>query len=336
MDGDAKWFFDDVAVTPGTQYTFSNKYKSTAPSSYVARYTSTTGVQTYVQIGTVQPSADWTQFSVSFTPPADTASLTIFHLLSAAGTLTVDAYSLTLFTAPPAVPGAFDKGYVTLSFDDGWTSHYRNVLPMLNNAGLKATFFVMSDEAKHADEENLNDPNSYLTYARLKELQTAGHEVTAHTRTHSSLVGLSSLQAKNEVQGSREDLLNEGFTPVSVFAYPFGDYNNNVIQIVKDAGFAGARSVDGGYNTKLDDKYVLKVQNVLMGTSADQMKEWINHAVETKTWVTLVFHQVDTSLPNQGVEDYSTTPAKLQAVLEYLKQNNIAVVTAQQGLQLMQ
>jgi peptidoglycan/xylan/chitin deacetylase (PgdA/CDA1 family) len=248
------------------------------------------------------------------------------------GSLTVDMFSLSVSSQAGA--DKFDKGYVTLSFDDGWSSAYRNVMPKLNTAGLKGSFYVITNEANVADDSEINDPNAYLTYSKLKEMQNAGHEVTAHTRTHVSLLNLNDQQANSEINGSRSDLIGQGFTPVDTFAYPYGDHNATAEQRVKNAGFAGARSVDEGYNTKATNKYALKVQNVLMGTTAAQMKAWIDQAVQDKTWLNIVFHQVD-NLQHTSEEDYSTTPAILQQVIDYLKSKNVSVITTHQGIQMM-
>lgn len=202
---------------------------------------------------------------------------------------------------------------------------------MLEDANLVGTFYIITDEAKNADPANINDEDSYMDYGRIHEIAAAGNEVTAHTRTHASLLNLSTAQLLSEVQGSRQDLLDEGFTPVNTFAYTYGEYDARSIQAVKDAGFAGARTVDDGYNTKLTDKFLLMDQNVETTTSAAQMIEWINTAVANKTWVILTFHQV-----YSGTDQYSTTPAKLQQVVDYLEENDIPVITTSQGLQLMQ
>jgi len=104
--GDAKWYFADVPVTPDTQYTFSNYYQSTAVTHLVARYTSTTGALSYVTLlSSVPVSASWKQQTAMFTPPAGTASVTVFHVIAAVGSLTVDNYSLTTGgTTPPPPP----------------------------------------------------------------------------------------------------------------------------------------------------------------------------------------------------------------------------------------
>ncbi len=93
--GDAKWYFKDVNVTPGTQYTFSNYYQATVPTSLIAQYTLTTGALSYVTLAaTVPTAAAWTKLTYTLTPPTNAKSVTVFHILSAVGTLTTDNYSI--------------------------------------------------------------------------------------------------------------------------------------------------------------------------------------------------------------------------------------------------
>lgn len=99
FDGDAKWYFDPVAVTPGT-YQFSDHYRSDISTYLVARYTSPTGAFSYFDLATLQPSAGWTNASVSFTVPSDAAQMTIFHLISGKGYLSIDDLSLTAYVLP--------------------------------------------------------------------------------------------------------------------------------------------------------------------------------------------------------------------------------------------
>jgi len=94
-DGDAKWFFTPVAVTAGTQYTFSDYYQSTVPTSLVAQFDNGNGVYNYVDLGAVSASSSWTQVSQSVTAPAGAQKVTIFHLLNAVGTLSIDDASFS-------------------------------------------------------------------------------------------------------------------------------------------------------------------------------------------------------------------------------------------------
>ncbi len=330
-DGDGKWYFDDVAVTPGTTYNFSDYYKSTGPSLVVVRYTDGAGAFTYVQIGAPAITSQWQQFSGNFTPPAGTVSVTVFHLLNGIGTLWVDKFSLTPGAGTTPDPAAFDKGYVSLTFDDGWNSQYLNARSKLNTAGLKATFYIISQEMFNAEQTNNTDPNEYVNVAQVQQLQADGHEISAHTRTHASLISLSPQQLISEVQGSRTDLQSVGIQPSDTFAYPYGDYSTSVIQAVKNAGYVGARSVEGGFNTKTSDKFVLKTLSAEIGTPLQEIKNAIDAAAANKVWLTLMFHNVD----NTGSQ-YSTTPESLQQIIDYIKQKNIAVITVHEGVQKMQ
>jgi|GEM_PF-742364 len=326
-DGDAKWVFNEVPVTAGKTYVYSDRFKGSGPNAVVAQYRNAAGVFSYAQLGTPVASSSWQTFTGTFTAPAGTVGVTVFHTLQGIGSLTTDGFVLREDTPNPG--DTFDRGYVTLTFDDGWMSHYTNVRPILNNAGLKASFFVMSTEMLNSagDTSNLS---SYTNTQQTRQLQTDGHEVSAHTRTHASLISLTPAQRQSEIQGSRQDLLAAGFAPVDTFVYPYGDYNSTVIADVQSAGFIGARTVEQGYNTRSTPKYQLKTQNVLNTTSSAQIKSWIDTAVANKTWLTLTIHQVDGSN-----DEYGTSPAILQEVVNYLKQNNIPVITMKQGLDMM-
>jgi hypothetical protein len=60
------------------------------------------------------------------------------------------------------------------------------------------------------------------------------------------------------------------------------------------------------------------------------MKSWVRTAQENKTWLILVFHEVD----NQYFE-YGTTPERFKEFIAYLKTNNISPITMRDGLNMM-
>jgi glucose/arabinose dehydrogenase len=122
--GDAKWFFNDVAVTPGTAYIFSNYYKATVQTQLVVRYTNASGVASYSTLATLPVAANFTQANATFTPPTGTVSATVFHIIYSVGTLTVDNYSLTGGSTPPPPPPPPTGTNLILnpSFEDGTAS----------------------------------------------------------------------------------------------------------------------------------------------------------------------------------------------------------------------
>ena len=121
-----------------------------------------------------------------------------------------------------------------------------------------------------------------------------------------------------------------GANTIKTLAYPFGDYNDSLKQMIKNAGMSSARSVDRGFNTKDTDKYALKIQQVDNTTTLDQIKTWIDQVNVSKTWLILMFHQIDYS-KNQ----YSTTPEILQGVVNYIKSTDTPSRTITEGLSLL-
>jgi peptidoglycan/xylan/chitin deacetylase (PgdA/CDA1 family) len=94
-DGDAKWYFDDVPVLGNAPYHFSVYSMSNVSSTIIARYTSTSGAVSYGTLATAPPSSMWTYTDAYFNVPPDAQSMTVFHVLSGVGTLSIDDAELT-------------------------------------------------------------------------------------------------------------------------------------------------------------------------------------------------------------------------------------------------
>lgn len=155
VDGDAKWYFEDIAVTPGEKYVFSNQYKSDIDSEIDIRYTYADGQFGYFWLDSLLSSTDWQSYKRNITIPENVISMTIFHLVYKVGSLTVDDYSVKIDNTDPSEdPDKFSAGLVTLSFDDGWYSQYENALPILDNANIKASFYIVTSVLSGEDENN--------------------------------------------------------------------------------------------------------------------------------------------------------------------------------------
>ena len=85
-----------TSFAAGKSYTFSDYYQSTVATKVVVQYTMTNGTLQYADIGAPATSAVWKKFQVDITPPVNTKSMTVFHLLGAVGSLTIDTASLVV------------------------------------------------------------------------------------------------------------------------------------------------------------------------------------------------------------------------------------------------
>ena len=132
-------------MTAGSTYNFSDYYQSTVATDVMAVFMTSTGATTYTDLGTAPTSANaWKQFTASIVIPAGTQTMTVYHLISAVGTLQVDDFSLTAatvatgptvsITAPNA--NATVSGTVTVTANAADSTGIKNVQFELDNQPL--------------------------------------------------------------------------------------------------------------------------------------------------------------------------------------------------------
>lgn len=97
-NGDAKWIHDTISVSPNTAYTYSSWYKSNVATEIDLQYTSTSGAVSYVYLDAVPANANWSSYTKSFVTPADVAKVNVLQIVTNAGWLQTDDFSLTTNT----------------------------------------------------------------------------------------------------------------------------------------------------------------------------------------------------------------------------------------------
>jgi peptidoglycan/xylan/chitin deacetylase (PgdA/CDA1 family) len=138
-----------------------------------------------------------------------------------------------------------DAAVACVTFDDGYLDNYQCALPVLDRSGIKATFFIATNFLGKSFRTFAGEL-PMMTEAHVRELAAWGHEVGAHTMSHSKLTKLPINAAKAEIAGSKrflEDLLGCG---VVSFAYPKGDCNPTTKELVRESGFSFAVTVRPG------------------------------------------------------------------------------------------
>ena len=120
------------------------------------------------------------------------------------------------------------KKHIAISFDDGYLDNYTNVFGILQDFGFSATIFVAT---------GLLGKKGYMNWSHAGEMLDYGISFQSHTCTHPDLTKIGHAAGLRELVESRrkiEDILG---TPVRHFAYPYGKYNHDVINRVKEAGY---------------------------------------------------------------------------------------------------
>lgn len=126
------------------------------------------------------------------------------------------------------------KKICVFSFDDNKIYDYK-MTEIFDKYGVKCTFNVNSICIGR---------EGYVDRGFIKELSTR-HEIACHTVTHPKGLHLADLDAiKKEIiddKNSLEDIIGK---EIRGMAYPYGEYSEKVINVLKDAGIKYARTVE--------------------------------------------------------------------------------------------
>ena len=132
-----------------------------------------------------------------------------------------------------------------LSYDDG-RSEDRQLVKLMNQYKLIGTF--------HLNSNKLGLPN-YLNKTEIKELFT-GHEVSVHSANHPFLNTLSKIDIVYEIAEDRKELERLVNYPVRGMAYPFGNYNDFIVETIKGLGIEYARTVYDSYTFNIPENFL--------------------------------------------------------------------------------
>lgn len=119
---------------------------------------------------------------------------------------------------------------LTMSYDDGVVQD-RHLIELFNANGIKGTFHINS---------GMLDSGDRVASSEVKMLY-AGHEVSCHAVSHPFLERLSRTEVAREIYEDRRRLEKLCGYPVIGMSYPFGTWNNEVIDIAKSCGIVYSR-----------------------------------------------------------------------------------------------
>lgn len=147
----------------------------------------------------------------------------------------------------------------TLSYDDGVVQD-RRLAEMVTKYGAKCTFNLNSALLGHEEYARIPGlPEVDISKVSPEEVASLyeNHEVAGHGLYHSSLDSVGTPLAMYEISEDKRRLEALVKKPLKMFAYPFGFYNEEVISMLKLAGYQGARTVRPTYDFKIPEDFMV-------------------------------------------------------------------------------
>jgi peptidoglycan/xylan/chitin deacetylase (PgdA/CDA1 family) len=149
-----------------------------------------------------------------------------------------------------------------VTFDDGWKSQYEVAWPIMKKFGYPFTLFIYTEGVRGGSLGG----GEAITWEQLADMRDNGVDIEAHSATHQDLreghtITLANPGGKrtrtkltgpqyeqwvrNEVVGCKELLEQRLGIKVNCFAVPFGNYNEHVKELARNAGYEAMFTVYG-------------------------------------------------------------------------------------------
>ena len=139
---------------------------------------------------------------------------------------------------------------VGISIDDAYSSVYEKAWPLLREAKIPFTLFISTDVVDR-------QATGYMSWNQIRELKSAGVTIGSQTKSHKHLPLISIEDVKQEIDKANVRISREIGSRPDLFAYPYGEYNSPVRQLIKDRGFKAAFTQSSGALNNSSDKYSL-------------------------------------------------------------------------------
>ncbi len=129
---------------------------------------------------------------------------------------------------------------IAISFDDAYISIYKQAYPRLKQRGLPFTIFVATDLVN-------TDSRHYLSWDQLREMSANGATIANHTKAHPHLLRRLPNESRrawrrrvrSEILDVQEQLQQELGYVLPLFAYPYGEYSDELHTLVSKLDLIG-------------------------------------------------------------------------------------------------
>lgn len=240
------------------------------------------------------------------------AELPIFQRAAATSSTPAPPPRLTPPPRPAPGPGGPQEqtreGLASITFDDGTAGQASFAAPLLEERGLAATYYLISDA--------LGWGGGYISEKQAKRLIAHGHEIGNHTRSHPHLTDLESDAVAAQFGDAQRELRSRlGVTPRTC-SYPFGDQDPQVVEVA-ERYFDTCRTTLGGINTRGGPAHRLVVLNMSADVTPATVRDVAEQTALVDGWLILTYHSVEpggNAMP-EGV-DPETFGAQVDALVE--------------------
>lgn len=137
-------------------------------------------------------------------------------------------------------------GTVAITFDDAYPSILHNALPVLQHHKWPFTVFASTQDIDR-------NTDSYLSWEELRELESHRGTIANHGHRHQHMLNRTSGESDEEwrvritgdIAFAQERLKAELKKPAKLFSYPYGEFDAELVQMIRDLGYLAVGQQSG-------------------------------------------------------------------------------------------
>jgi len=202
---------------------------------------------------------------------------------------------------------------VMITHDGNYDSIDKIAEPILTGNGQKAVRFIHCGTIGDDDKSKLKD---------LQYQYSIGWDISNHGVMHLDLITLDETALDEEINDNYKWLIDNGFTnSAKFFCYPYGYYNDAVVEKVKENHVLSRDSTTGIYckHIALDEDntpFLMKCKTVTNFTTEQSVKDAIDLVVAQGGYLVLTFHGL---VDNSDLSYNFWNKTSYQNISNYLK-----------------
>ena len=162
--------------------------------------------------------------------------------------------------------GSLPSKPVMITFDDSREEQYSVADKELSKYCFKGVYFIMT--------VSLNRPG-YMTREDVKQLADEGNTIGSHTWNHSNVKNYLAADWVRQVDKPSQELERITGKPVNYFAYPFGLWNKQAVEQIKQRGFKAAFQLSEKRDEG-DPQFTIRRMIVPGAWTTATLQKWMN------------------------------------------------------------
>lgn len=216
---------------------------------------------------------------------------------------------------------------ILITFDDGWKTVYENAYPIMKKYGIPGTIYVIP---KYSSPDS-DRYEWFSSVEEFKEMYNDGWCIANHTFDHTYYYGDKNTHESyaQKIKQCADWLLEKGFGEGAYhIAYPNGEHPPDIGDTLRAIGMKTGRTTKKGVHSHIvDDYFRAWTRGVGYVNSLEQVKGWVDQALECGGTTFFMFHQIpldDTTRNGRENPDISWSKDKFIALMEYIAERGAA------------